>query len=141
MELSITLHTAHTSVIWLACRFALGSGGIYFGGKDIIISEVSGSWSLKAETGLVDRKGTKGARLSLQIGMPQKPPELRQTPFLIPQLWPYESLHTTPCPSSLKNNVCKESDPQQASLEQQPISAATEFCKVMAKCVIVRIVI
>lgn len=58
-------------------RFALGSGGIYFGGKDIIISEVSGSWGLKAETGLPGKKGAKGARLTLQVGMPQAAPPFR----------------------------------------------------------------
>ena len=58
-------------------RFALGSGGVYFGGKDLIISEVSGTWALKAEAGLRDRKGRKGARLTLQIGVPQNPPPIR----------------------------------------------------------------
>lgn len=55
------------------CRFALGSGGVYFGGKDLIISEVSGTWALQADANLRDKKGRKGARLTLQIGMPPQP--------------------------------------------------------------------
>lgn len=69
---------ASTSHGGKGCRFALGSHGVYFGGKDIIVSEVSGSWAVKAETGLVDKKGNKGARLTLQIGVPQPPPPARQ---------------------------------------------------------------
>ena len=41
------------------------------------MSEISGSYALKAETGLVGKQGVRGARLTLQIGMPQAPPPPR----------------------------------------------------------------
>lgn len=53
--------------------FAQGSNGIYFGGKDFLLSEVSGNFSVSA--GVIVSKGKGGtgekvARLSIRAGCP-----------------------------------------------------------------------
>lgn len=55
------------------CSFAQGSNGIYFGGKDFLLSEVSGNFSVSA--GIIASKGKgadeqKSARLSIRAGCP-----------------------------------------------------------------------
>ena len=53
------------------CSFALGSNGIYFGGKDFMLSELSGSFGLSAEVVPSTVKGEEGqnvARLSMRVG-------------------------------------------------------------------------
>ncbi len=57
----------------LCGSFAQGSNGIYFGGKDVLLSEVSGNFSISA--GMVASKGKggdeeKSARLSIRAGYP-----------------------------------------------------------------------
>ena len=55
------------------CRFAQGSNGIYFGGKGFVLSELSGSFSMSADTVASKHKGEDGqdiARLSLRVGCP-----------------------------------------------------------------------
>jgi hypothetical protein len=59
--------------------FALGSAGIYFGGKDVLLSELSGGFSVVAYTLPSSARGEEGqrcARLSLRVGYP--PPALPQ---------------------------------------------------------------
>ena len=54
-----------------ARRFAQGSNGIYFGGKDFLLSEVSGSFAVSAATAPSKAKGEEGqrcARLSIRVG-------------------------------------------------------------------------
>ena len=51
--------------------FAQGSNGIYFGGKDFTLSELSGSFGLSAEVVSSTVKGEEGqqvARLSMRVG-------------------------------------------------------------------------
>ena len=51
--------------------FAQGSNGIYFGGKDFMLSELSGSFALSAEVVPSTVKGEEGqhvARLSMRVG-------------------------------------------------------------------------
>ena len=63
-------------------RFALGSSGIYFGGKDILISELSGSFSLTAEPGSAAGKGGgKVARVTLCVGYPPAQVTARWVPL------------------------------------------------------------
>lgn len=53
------------------CSFAQGSNGIYFGGKDFMLSELSGSFGLSAEVVPSTVKGEEGqrvARLSMRVG-------------------------------------------------------------------------
>jgi hypothetical protein len=53
------------------CSFAQGSNGIYFGMKDFLLSEVSGNFSISADTVVGKLKGEedqKCARLRVRVG-------------------------------------------------------------------------
>ncbi len=53
----------------MPCSFAFGGRGIYFGGKDVLVSELSGAFAITAETDKADRHGVfKSARISVQFG-------------------------------------------------------------------------
>jgi len=57
------------SVNGMPCSFAFGGRGIYFGGKDVLVSELSGAFAITAETDKADRHGVfKSARISVQFG-------------------------------------------------------------------------
>ena len=50
-------------------RFAFGGRGIYFGGKDVMVSELSGTFALSAEAVNADKPGLlPTAKVTLQIG-------------------------------------------------------------------------
>ncbi|DBA94847.1 hypothetical protein WJX77_009545 [Trebouxia sp. C0004] len=50
-------------------NFAFGGRGIYFGGKDVLVSELSGAFAITAETDKADRHGVfKSARINVQFG-------------------------------------------------------------------------
>ncbi|KAL0049997.1 hypothetical protein WJX82_002413 [Trebouxia sp. C0006] len=50
-------------------NFAFGGRGIYFGGKDVLVSDLSGAFAITAETDKADRHGVfKSARISVQFG-------------------------------------------------------------------------
>ncbi|KAL0041621.1 hypothetical protein WJX79_009772 [Trebouxia sp. C0005] len=52
-------------------NFAFGGRGIYFGGKDVLVSELSGAFAITAQTDKADRHGVfKSARISVQFGGP-----------------------------------------------------------------------
>ena len=51
------------------CSFSFGGRGIYFGGKDVLLSELSGAFAISAETGQADKQGVfKSARITIQFG-------------------------------------------------------------------------
>lgn len=51
------------------CRFAFGGRGIYFGGKDVMVSEISGNFAVSAETVSAEKSGAlPTARITFQIG-------------------------------------------------------------------------
>lgn len=50
-------------------RFAFGGRGIYFGGKDVMVSELSGNFALSAEAVNADKPGAlPTAKVTMQIG-------------------------------------------------------------------------
>lgn len=53
----------------IICSFSFGGRGIYFGGKDVLLSELSGAFAITAETGPADKQGVfKSARVTVQFG-------------------------------------------------------------------------
>ena len=51
------------------CSFSFGGRGIYFGGKDVLLSELSGAFAISAEAGQADKQGVfKSARITMQFG-------------------------------------------------------------------------
>lgn len=51
------------------CSFSFGGRGIYFGGKDVLLSELSGAFAITAETGQADKQGVfKSATITMQFG-------------------------------------------------------------------------
>lgn len=51
------------------CSFSFGGRGIYFGGKDVMLSELSGAFAMTAEAGQADKQGVfKSARITMQFG-------------------------------------------------------------------------
>lgn len=51
------------------CSFSFGGRGIYFGGKDVLLSELSGAFAISAEAGQADKQGVfKSARVTMQFG-------------------------------------------------------------------------
>lgn len=56
------------SDIGFVCRFAFGGRGIYFGGKDVMVSEISGNFAVSAETVSAEKPGAlPTARITFQI--------------------------------------------------------------------------
>ena len=54
-----------------ACSFAFGGRGIFFGGKNILLSELSGAFAIAAEVDNADRLGDfRSARITVQFGGP-----------------------------------------------------------------------
>ena len=54
-----------------ACSFAFGGRGIFFGGKNILLSELSGAFAIAAEVDSADRQGNfRSARITVQFGGP-----------------------------------------------------------------------
>ena len=73
------MHTQLCSFVWQACssaerlvprkcRFAFGGSGVFFGGKDVFISEVTGGFSVTADGHGTNKDGVQTARLIVQVG-------------------------------------------------------------------------
>ena len=58
-----------TNLVVHKCSFSFGGRGIYFGGKDVLLSELSGAFAIAAETGQADKQGVfRSARIIMQFG-------------------------------------------------------------------------
>lgn len=54
--------------MFVLCSFSFGSNGIYIGGKDVFLSEISGRFSLTTDSAEGPKGKGKLGRLVLQIG-------------------------------------------------------------------------
>lgn len=52
---------------FVLCSFAQGSNGIYFGMKDFLLSELSGKFSISADT-VTSKDGERCAQLRMRVG-------------------------------------------------------------------------
>jgi len=68
----------------MACSFAFGGRGIFFGGKDVLVSELSGAFAITAEARNADRQGVfKSAGFTVQFGGAHLASAQRYLPLLV----------------------------------------------------------
>ena len=79
LQALLHMHKQPCSSVWQACccaarlvlpvcRFAFGGSGVFFGGKDVFISEVTGGFSVTADGHGTNKDGVPTARLIVQVG-------------------------------------------------------------------------
>ena len=111
-------------------RMAFGSNGIYVGGKDTFISELSGNWAVHGELAAMSVTGAPGriGRITVELG--SAPPQTLARCGRIPAHLPSEDItcflgiycyHTPDQKPCIGRTVCKMADTFRPST-QQPLT-------------------